>query len=775
MLKNRFLNLLPQLVAFAFITIAGLFLFVFFGAKVYFPVSVSIEMKSPEDNVCQLFYSTFDRYYQNHNLSETYPGSEDFTTIQFLPGASNVRYLRIDPGNRSGKYEIKQIAIRVGDQEKVFLGEEIPKHFELVNILERGYSFKDSALLIMAESDDVQFVFKHRLHEVFQMVSQMRISLWQVGIGIIYLLSVWLIFLKGRQFFEFAKNAIKTQLKLTSQPITLKPSSFSIAVIGLFLVKLILVSAQPMTALTGMVHDDALFVRLAYSFGSGKWLGYYDSFTLIKGPVFPIFIALTNFAGIPLFLAQNLLFGFACLLLVKALAPLIQKSGWKIVLFAILLFNPAGSDVFATRVLRDALFVSLSLMVVAAFVGIYLRRRADFRTILTWSFFAGVVLFLHQNTREEGFVFIPFLVFLTMLSWMVSARSIFARRFQFRKTARISALFLLPFILLIAGNMMLASLNYMAYGRFLRNEIKSEAFSEAFAALSKIESETWFINVPVTHEARKKAYRVSPAFAELEKYMEGEGNGFLEYSGIPQEIIGAHFIWALRYAADAAGYHSSLPKSQDFYKRLAHQINEGFESGKLEKKENFSFASYSWDDRYTLPFMKKIPETAYFAIAFKGYSSRGWPSLGSKADIAYFQNMTNQTASIAVVDAINQPLASKLKLRTLDLIAKFYGLINPAISLIAAFSFFLLTVLVILRKGRNSIKDYWILASVFLALAAVRIALIAFLAVSQWDAVNMHYLSVGYPFLILFNVVAVVALIEYFFSVNLQGRYHELK
>ena len=46
-------------------------------------------------------------------------------------------------------------------------------------------------------------------------------------------------------------------------------------------------------------HDDGLFMRLAANISSGRWLGPYDQFTLMKGPGYPLFLALSAANGLP--------------------------------------------------------------------------------------------------------------------------------------------------------------------------------------------------------------------------------------------------------------------------------------------------------------------------------------------------------------------------------------------------------------------------------------------------------------------------------------------
>ena len=58
-------------------------------------------------------------------------------------------------------------------------------------------------------------------------------------------------------------------------------------------------------------HDDRLFVELAEHLVNGRWLGPYNQFTLAKGPMLSFFIAAAFKLGVPLLLAQQLLYAAA--------------------------------------------------------------------------------------------------------------------------------------------------------------------------------------------------------------------------------------------------------------------------------------------------------------------------------------------------------------------------------------------------------------------------------------------------------------------------------
>ena len=89
--------------------------------------------------------------------------------------------------------------------------------------------------------------------------------------------------------------------------------------------KLAPVAALPVQALSNAHYDDALFVRLAVQLSSGHWLGPYDQFKLLKGPMFPIFISLCHAVALPLKLGEHLVYILFCVVLICAIpAPSLQ-------------------------------------------------------------------------------------------------------------------------------------------------------------------------------------------------------------------------------------------------------------------------------------------------------------------------------------------------------------------------------------------------------------------------------------------------------------------
>lgn len=749
-----------KIILISFIGILSLFLFWKSYNITYHPIKIDIEFQvNPiEYDKLQLFYSEGRYFDETLSVKETYIPNDGLVHLSKMLPSKNITRLRIDPGNNIDTIHIHAINIENNNQILSFKGSQILEYFDLINLSIINSS--DSVIqLVQYQSRDIQLIYKENLNEQFKLFSKRSISQLQIFIllvaGFLFLIIIFfskqilIQFTKLRQWYQYKYNGLH-HIKLSNYSITL------LVILG---IKLILVSAQQMTSYSSFGHDDGLFVKLAYSLSAGNWLGSYNSLTLAKGMIYPAYIAFNNFFGISLFLSQHLLFGLSSYLMLRAFYPFIQGNYWRILLFSVLLFNPITSDWFTTRVLRDYFFLSISMIVVASFIAVYLRRHQNPRTYLGWILIAGISFFLQQNTREEGFMFIPFLAWMSLLSlleFLKKQRVFKTSEERISKKIIIKGIFIiiLPYLILIVGNLTIATTNYFSYGGFIRNEIKTEAFTKAYAALTQIKTNKWIIDVPYTTEARMKAYMVSPAFAELKPYMEGEENGFLkEHPNGGKEIIGAFSIWSIRYAAEEAGYHDNLPQSQHFYNSMAEELNTAFEKGDLQKNTNFSMFSFTWDTRYANPTMIKIKDIIKLIAFFEGYHPKPRANYGELEPISLFQNMTNSPSAHLTGNINNYTPASIVKIYLLNVIQWIYAVFHPLLWLISLLSFLVLSIKIVRNGFKDVLVELWWIGSLLLGIVASRIFLIAFISASQWDAVNMQYLSILYPFLLTFEIL----------------------
>src|SRR5437879_4991122 len=137
-------------------------------------------------------------------------------------------------------------------------------------------------------------------------------------------------------------------------------------IVAFFAFSLWLRAGHPIQALGDAAYDDLLFVRLADFIGSGQWLGPYDHLTMAKGAAYSLFMAINQRTGIPLKLAEQLMYLVASATFVTSIRRVCPSNRASVAIFAVLALNPqpwtpdvggrVGSGVFRNNDFRSADF-----------------------------------------------------------------------------------------------------------------------------------------------------------------------------------------------------------------------------------------------------------------------------------------------------------------------------------------------------------------------------------------------------------------------------------
>jgi hypothetical protein len=166
-------------------------------------VSVSMELKTWNDEVCQIFYGTrINSFADNQPVTMQYSSRGDFIKI-YIPVTNRMKInnLRIDPVTNSKEFHIKNIILYVGKNEIVYSGEEIIKHFELVNLEAAGIT---DGIITMNQinSPDSQLILKPAINEIFEIEKTNAKFIFFVASTVLYLMLVALIILFGRKIYS---------------------------------------------------------------------------------------------------------------------------------------------------------------------------------------------------------------------------------------------------------------------------------------------------------------------------------------------------------------------------------------------------------------------------------------------------------------------------------------------------------------------------------------------------------------------------------------------
>jgi hypothetical protein len=522
--------------------------------------------------------------------------------------------------------------------------------------------------------------------------------------------------------------------------------------------KLWLAAGLQVTAYGPAGHDDRLFLLMAQRILNGAWLGRpYGPMALAKGPFYSLFILGTWALGLPLLLAEQILYVSACGLLVVAVRPWLASRGARLALFAVLLLNPlTWHHQPATRVVREGIYPALALLVIACAAGLASRLDRPRPVPARWAAGLGLALSAFWLTREEGPWIVPGLLVLALpaaLRW----------REVWRPALRAAPAFLVAGAVLPAA---IASMNAARYGTFATNEFREGPFRSAVGALQRVDHARWRAWVPVPAEARLRIYEASPRFAELRPWLEGPaGRVWAEASctgtggAICDELAGGWFAWALRDAVEAAGYYGRGGRAvAGYYRALADEVNAACDSKLLACGPRRASLMPPLRAEH-LPALRQAMLRAARLLLVPEDQAGPSESFGSWEDLALFRDLTRDRLAPAAGGAgeptawrgFHQARLDRPRIAALRAVGVAWrALLSPLVA--AALLAFGWAVLGDLRRRRAS--GPVALAAALLAGVLARVVLLSLVDATSFAGVNSLYLSAAEPLLLAFVVVA---------------------
>ena len=152
----------------------------------------------------------------------------------------------------------------------------------------------------------------------------------------------------------------------------------------LIIIKIILLAGLPINNNGDSPHDNMLFVNYANSISQYNWLGDYNVYTLIKGPIYSIFLAVCNIFNIPYLWGLGILYSFSVLSFIKVLEKLIPDKRILVVIFIYILYTPVMfSTRDACRIYRAAIIPAAVIFVFSAIISMYESRFEKMKIFLT--------------------------------------------------------------------------------------------------------------------------------------------------------------------------------------------------------------------------------------------------------------------------------------------------------------------------------------------------------------------------------------------------------
>jgi len=550
-----------------------------------------------------------------------------------------------------------------------------------------------------------------------------------------------------------------------------------------------LMSNVPVVAIPQAGYDDALFVRLAKNLLTGQWLGPYDNLTLAKGPFFSGWIALGWIAGLPILVSEGLAYGLSCWLLIRGLRPWLRSEAVAFAIFLVILFNPMTYSVGQLRIMREGIYVPLTLLIFALVVWWFRCRNRSPALRAGLAAALGAVIGMFWCTREEGVWILPTLAacFAVMALLRLSehagpiGRRLRAALRPLGREAGLAGLAIAMAALFIGG---VGWINQRHYGVSDIVEYKQREFLSAYGALSRVRhQQAWKPYVVIPREVLERVSAVSPAAAELRPYFDGTlprdfaAVGCATYAIEPcdGEIRAGWFMWAFRDAVAHAGHYRSAPEARDFYRRLSAEIDAACNDGRLNCLPPRATMVPPFRNDYLMSTVRAAGSIVNL-LAFLHTSglpheamSCGIDDCGQTPWRAQFLDLV-QTSLFVHAPWLPEPgfhsrsaegskLASlqraELVARGLDKVASAYQTVFPWLLGFAVMTYVAAAFMVLRSRG---VEPLFVVAGVCALLVASRIGLLSYLEVVAIPSINSLYLSPVYPPLLLFTVMAPLAL-----------------
>ena len=525
---------------------------------------------------------------------------------------------------------------------------------------------------------------------------------------------------------------------------------FWAAIAVLIVVKSVLLGWWPFLALMNMPHDASLFVSQAVSILEGDWLGSYSEYTLAKGPITPLWMALMNVLGIPYLLSVHALYVSASVLFLFAFGRFTEHRGFLLLAFAFLLFNPYSLSYGPIASgFREGLHQPVQLALLALSIILFadfVKRR---KVKMEFTVLFGLLFFMFWNNREEGIWILPYLAMLIVA--MVATLWIQRDSTDNRKgVVKLAQLLAVPFVIWLAGTMAIAWKNYQEYEVFAVVELKTPEFGRAYGNMIAIEPEQWHPRKTLQPDVLDKVYSL-PSGSEIDL------NG--RERGVKRTLHNTNAVWLFRRSVYNAGYYDKGGAAVlSFYDRLGEEIETACAESKFPCGTPLLNALPPWRSDYTERFLQSIGDVLLrglindFDLDFEDYFSVALPQKMLKISL-----LANTPVRVEEASAPNLPSffsrTIKIKTKYTNKLRRAYRVLAPVLFVLAVRALIVRIVFIVRTRKINALDVIFAGLGVSVVVLLALFTLMIITGITQSSRLYFLLYPVLHPFL-LFGLLA---------------------
>lgn len=538
-----------------------------------------------------------------------------------------------------------------------------------------------------------------------------------------------------------------------------------IFMIGFAIIRLVLTSNIPIIALPRQIYDDGMMVDMAVNIRAGNWLGNYTSDVLVKGPFFPILLAVINFFGCSYINVMNVIYVLACIYFVYTIKEGLKSKISLGFVYLLLLFNPVSYAFWTLqRVYRNGITLAQVLIIIGSMFACYQRREKKASSMLPFAIIGGLTLASLWLTREDGIWILPFiLVVITLLIISILFQNRKDKKIQWnRKVITKLIVAILPMLILIISLQAVKLVNYANYGIYAYNEINDGYFGKVIKTMYRVKTDEDIPYVTVTRNKIKLLYENSPTLKSIEPELEEMLNAWDHNDRHPgdTQVEDGWFWWALKGAVQNAGKYENAQMSNEFYQKVYDELQEAIKQGKLKTGMSMPSTLMSpWKKEYFIQLPIEMAKTSYFIANFNDVETVNGVS---EANARKFNGITNDLSIEPMPEGKQDELTQYTEkyVNRLNAIGKVYQHLGFVITGVSILAYIIITIKLIKAKEKKQMIDIWLLLTGIGCSLLVLIAGVSYNHITACYSRFYMYLSGAYPLLIAFWGISMSKVIE---------------
>ncbi len=547
----------------------------------------------------------------------------------------------------------------------------------------------------------------------------------------------------------------------------------------LAVIRILLIIKLPVFAYIDYIDDDELMVQQAKSIITGNWLGKYGYNTLLKGPVFPLYLALLYFLKLPYLLTTTVLYVLACCIFVYSLKDVINNKIMLLIIYFFILFNPIMFSIDFQRVYRNTLTPVLALLLIG-FYNIILTcsNKEKICKYLISIVIISIIFPIFYYIREDSIWIIPFMVFYSLIiiiNLIIDSVKNGKLKINFFKIS----LLVLPIISLSIFEFIIGSINYKYYNAKVVNSTDFDNLNKAIYMISIIKDYNEKENSTNSRDKIRSLYEISPSLNKIKDKFELSLDII---SGYPNgEVPNGMFLWSFLSAISRSNY-TTFNQQNELLEDISEELECAIQEGKCEIQKlmpifnDVNIKMFDWKifKDNVIEAVELINDYSSFSL-MDTYGSLYTDSIFFETRVRMFLELTNDKILLndeesawrcfgELTKSNNEDYINEMqpKVECLEKIQNIFITIVNYIAILGYIAYIVITIILIVSAIKRNYKYvyHWIILSGLLGSVFTLCLGVAYTSTTKVFATVPFYLMSGYILNLIFIIMSIMTLIS---------------